>query len=859
MSNKNLLLSSISFLVTTFALTCVPARSQIIPDGTLPNNSKVIPDGNSNIITDGTTAGSNLFHSFEQFSVPKGEGAYFNNAPDIQNIISRVTGSSISKIDGLLQANGTANLFLLNPNGIIFGPNTSLNIGGSFLGSTASDLRFADGSQFSTTNPQPSPLLTISVPVGLGFTTGTPGSVEVKGYGHNALITTSVVSPIYGTGQSLTGLRTQPGKTIALVGNQVNFDGSVLTAPSGRIEVGSVSFGTVDLNLTDAGIVLNYDGVHKFQDINLDNQALLDASGFLNGNIFLRGENVNLTQRSLIVVSNFGFFPLGEININVEGKLGVAGVRTVLEPNRAEVGPARGIVSQNFSAGKGASIIVSADQLSVQDSGGIATQTFGVGAGGDISLITKNSTQLFSSDLPTTSLTIGSIGTSTAGEGHGGNVQLSTKKLSIENGSTFTTTTFNSGDGGKVTVNASNTIRIIGGREITFNQSYINNSFWASSLGSLSTYSGKAGDVDINTTHLFLENGGLLGSATVASGSAGNLTVNAIESVYVSGRSHNVFSPTQIISSATLTNPFFQQVFNLPNTLLGKSGYLTINTNRLIIRDGAQISVKNDGERNAGSLGIVANSIDLNNQASITATTTNFSSEGGSIFLQAQNLQLRHNSSITANAGGSGNGGNITIGTGTLAALEDSDISANAQKGPGGRVIIDAQGIFGTNFREYSTSQSDITATSDLGPQFSGTVQINTPDVDPSRGLVTLPTEPVNVAGLIAQDCSGSGSNVGRAASKFIVTGRGGLPPYQPGEPLNAEATIINGDSSEAGAENHSAETTSKPPTRSTPSELVEAQGWVFNEKGEVVLTAYPTSATPYSSSSTPTITCYAP
>jgi len=157
--------------IGSIALVSPPGFAQLTPDGTLGttvNPGAAVEGLPAILIEGGTPANSNLFHSFQEFNVNAGQRVYFANPIEIQNILTRVTGGNPSSIDGLLGVDGAANLFLLNPNGVFFGPNAQLDINGSFLTSTANTLFFNDGSTFSTV-PTDGELLSVSVPLGVQF------------------------------------------------------------------------------------------------------------------------------------------------------------------------------------------------------------------------------------------------------------------------------------------------------------------------------------------------------------------------------------------------------------------------------------------------------------------------------------------------------------------------------------------------------------------------------------------------------------------------------------------------------------------------------------------------------------------
>ena len=194
------------------------AQAQVTPDGS--TSTTVDADGNNFTINQGDRAGNNLFHSFGDFSVPTNGSAFFNNATDIANILSRVTGGNISSIDGLIRANGTANLFLINPAGIIFGNNARLEVGGSFLGSTADSILFPDG-EFSASDLN-APVLTINAPIGLGFRDN-PGDIV-----NRSLFTEDNNTPDNFDDDSLIGLEVPEDQTIGLIGACLNLSGFLL-------------------------------------------------------------------------------------------------------------------------------------------------------------------------------------------------------------------------------------------------------------------------------------------------------------------------------------------------------------------------------------------------------------------------------------------------------------------------------------------------------------------------------------------------------------------------------------------------------------------------------------------------------
>jgi filamentous hemagglutinin family protein len=924
------------------------AKAQIIPDNTLgPESSRSVPDTINNLPSDriegGATRGSSLFHSLREFNIGEGRAAYFENPSGITNIFSRVTGGNPSNILGTLGVLGNANLFLINPKGIVFGPQARLDVRGSFLASTADSIVFDNGVEFSSTNPQAVPLLRVNIPVGLSFREN-PGAIV------NA---SSVTEVIEGTTIPV-GLAVTPGQTLALVGGDVIFDNGFASGLSGNIQLGSVaSPGFVSFNITPIGLGLDYTNVANFGNIELSGLSAVTASGPGGGTISVRGGNVTLRDRSSLVSDTIGSMDGGGIKIeaarfslldraflgsgttgsgaggpieirtaeNIElkgtgfedfrreilergaaqqpadlkvrqsgiftGTLGVGRAGEIaIDTKRLTMGDgsailnptlgsgdgsgvtirasesveinASGLFTTTFYSGNAGSIAIETGQLSVTDGAFVSASTFGVGNSGNL-IVRASDSVIVARDRSDSPLNTGLATNSIGGTGRAGNIEINTRSLRVEAGASISAPSGlntkqnvipEGGPGGNITINAKDSVFVLG----TAPDPIAPGIPYPSAIAAGTLGSGKGGDVTLNTRQLIVRDGGSIVAGTLGSGQGGNVTVTASESVEIAGGAATEGFPSVLATASG--DVVLQTLFGLPPAS-GAAGSLSIGTNRLSVRDRALVSVQSLGTGAAGSINVVADSIALNNQATIDGTS--LSGTGANINLRSRDIQLRNNSRITTDSGAA-EGGNITLNSDLLVGRNNSDITANAKSATGGRVNVNVPNILG--FAAVSREQvksrlglsddqfaalqltptsrlptSDIAAISQSsGPALQGTVTFSASGVNPAQGLVELPQNIVNPAALIVANPCTKGSE-----SAFTVTGKGGLPasPYDNLSSAGSPWTWV--EEAKSSATNQGPGVTDRTPKEFgeiRTREVVPARGWVVNAKGEVMLVA---------------------
>jgi filamentous hemagglutinin family protein len=621
------------------------AFAQVSADRTLPQNSIVETNGNTFNITGGSLSGTNLFHSFSEFSLNSAQTAHFQNDAAIANILSRVTGNNVSNIDGLIRTNGSANLFLVNPNGIVFGENARLDVGGSFVASTADAIEFAGGELFPAQDNGTTPLLTMTVPVGLQFNSNSAnGAIAVNGAGHSFTREDPIFAPTEGLGQLENGLQVLPGNNLALIGNRIDLNGGLLSVAGGNIELASLSTGKVRFTPTEQGWQFSYApiaGELSFSDVNLRDRAAVDGSGIFTSSINLNTHNLNIEAGSLIAVQNQGSNPGSNIQVNASGDL-------LLSGTTADATVQSAITNTTLAPGKAGAIAVTARNLSLFNGGRIVSRTFSNADGGDVEVNVEQDLSLIGFS-PINPRAFSTIAATTQSSGHSGDVRVNTHNLIARDAGVLSSSTFSSGSGGNVFVRAAESILLAGAEPLTTTPSAIT----ATTLNE-----GQAGNVTIDTKNLIVEQGGRVDSSTLAFGDAGSMVINASESVILSGDRSQPGEPGLIASASAIVSEGLQLAFNLPPVPTGNSGNVTINTPLLQATNEGLISVISEGSGNPGTVTINSDHIVLTNRGGIFALTD--SGSGGNIKIDTGDLDV-FAAFINASSIGTGDAGDIDI------------------------------------------------------------------------------------------------------------------------------------------------------------------------------------------------------
>ena len=766
------------FIAAYFLFLPAWAIAQVTSDGIL-NTVVNSTDDRNFTIEDGDRAGNNLFHSFEDFSVPNNGSATFDNPAEIERIISRVTGGNISTIEGLIQANGSADLLLVNPAGMIFGENASLNLGGSFLGSTASSILFEEG-EFSATNLTQPPLLTINVPIGLGFGNNPGDIINRSNFGLTRTAIDEEINPAF-AGTEFTilnsdGLQVQPGKNIALVGGNVILeDAGAITAPGGRVELGGlVEAG--EITIDDRGSLVFPPGIAR-GDVSLTEQARVKVAAGGGGAIAINAANLTILEQSELyggIAEDLGSAEAraGDITIDATESVKIVGsggvgaepsnpensfalifndydtaIRNVVgfRPNQEDLGlPNLGRNPKPTSTARGnaGAIAIETKRLEISDRGSLTAKVYGRGNTGNIDL---NAEQIVIARGDLLNQVI-------SGTGNTGDINITTDNLRITgsaidvdgDASFVLTDTRSRGDSGNINITAANKIEI---DKVSLLQTQ-----------TLAEGRGDAGDINI-TTNEFDAEGGVIQADNIGSGKTGNISIEVagdinfdtitlntrlantgaegggnitVEAANLSiiedssvQRISQILSDTQGQGDAGDIFFIADNKIEIEDTIIkaqadenttGNGGNIAIASDSFILSDDSELSTQTLGQGNAGNLNISSPEFRVTSGASINLNATG-TGEAGSLRIDARDITLDLGS-LTAETR-VGDRGNITLSNAdTLLLRNNSQITTNAfESATGGDITIAADGII-------ALDNSDITANAFEGQ--GGEIQITT-------------------------------------------------------------------------------------------------------------------------------------
>jgi len=752
-------------------------RADVVLDGTLGQSGSLTGPDYAITSDFGYISGTNLFHSFDTFNIDTYESATFSGPDSIENIISRVTGGDASWIDGTISCDIIdANLYFLNPAGVIFGENASLDITGSFYVSTADYLSLGSGGRFDASQP--------------GNTILTSAPVEAFGFLGDTL------SDITITGSSL---EVEDGESLSVIGGNVTIVSALLSAPAGEINIAGMALpGEVTLDENDSSLGVEQAGGTIF----ITSDSYVSVNGDDSGQICIRGGNLVIEDASELSSVVQGDSDGGSIDISIDDTLqlsngGLVNVSTMASGDAGSLTIDAGelvIDSQNSeyftglialvypgASGHGGDITVEvSDSLTLLNGGTISVSTFDSGDGGSLSVTAG---EIFIDGQGSDYVTGFTAQVGSGATGHGGDITVETSgTLTLVDGGEIDLGVFGEGDAGSLSVTAG--------------EIFIDGQDSGSMTGFVAqVYSGgigDGGDISVETSGLLsVANGGEITVSILGEGDAGSLSVTAgdividrQDSEYVTGITAQVYSggtgdggdvSVEVAGRLELVNGGEISVSTFDS---GDGGSLVVTADEILI-DGynsehftgfaAQVNTGAVGD--GGDVSIeVAGILELVDGGNISVSTSgagdagNLTVTAGEISIDGQGSEYLTGFAAQVNSGGTGDGGDITVETsGTLTLANGGNISVSTyDEGDAGNLTVTAGEISidgqGSEYLTGFAAQVNPGGTGDAGDMFIET-----------SGLLSV----VN-GGEISVSTSGAGDagNLTVTAGEIVIDGQ---------------------------------------------------------------------------------------
>ncbi|MBP2293277.1 beta strand repeat-containing protein [Azospirillum rugosum] len=733
---RTLLLTSLVVLLPQTA-----ALAQIATDGT--TGPRVSLSGGRIEVGAGlgTQAGGNLFHSFETFNVNRGQTVTFTGPDSVRHVVGRVTGGGSSTINGTLRSTvGQADVHLINPAGVTFGPNAVVDVPASLHVGTAHEVRFADGARFSALDRSGS-TFTTAPPEAFGFLDRPAGALRVD--------------------QSR--LTVKPGRALSLVGGDVAVSGGaegVVGAPGGAVTVASVA-GAGQMRLDDGTVAAAKQGTVRLHD-----HARIGAAGEGGGSVRIRGGAL-VVENATIATTNTG---------PVDGAGGID-----VAAGSADIAGST-LASGTLGSGKGAPIRLRAGDLRLRDGTRVVSTSHGPGGAG---AVTVNAGTLSVAGTGTTYSTTIESSLPAGATGQPGPVTVTADRLDVRGGGAIRSVTAGPAKAADVNVTAGDISLTGDGARFARSRIVSETLFGAD---------GGTGAVTVTAAGaLRLTDEGQIGSLLLGRSDAGPVTVRA-DSLTVAAATRDaltgVFSETSFgatgnaglvdvrARSIDLSGPLAQ--LSSITFSQGTAGSVSVQADSLSVT----------GTNGQGFTGITSNAEfgSSGHAGTVTVVTTG-------------PLALLRSGEIGSNTFGIGNAGDVIVRAGslTIAGAEGTSlrtgIGSSAEPfalGSAGRVNVAVDGHLDLsrgglittdthtegNAGAVSVTAGSLSVTGNNGKNLTGISSNARSDAEGNAGTVSVTaTGPltVNSGGFISSDTFGGG-NAGAvtvAAGSLTVDGVG--------------------------------------------------------------------------------------